>query len=200
MARRKDHDPKTLRLLIVRAGRTIIQAKGLEAMTARSVARAVGYAPGTIYNVFRDLDALTLAINHETLDLLQQTCEAAIEGVPDGMPRIKALAHTYLHFAETHARLWSALFAQNRRKGRGRKPPVWYRRKLDALFILLERNLQQAFGLPAVASRQDARLLWACMHGITSLQLDGRLGLAGVADAAAITDAMLMRLFGGSAS
>ena len=197
MARRKDHSPETLRSLIAQAGKKIIQTKGLEALTARAVARAVGYSPGTIYNLFRDLDALVLAVNYETLGMLREVCETCIVAVPHGIARIRVLAHAYIDFAVANPRLWLALFAQDGQPARPSKLPGWYHERLADLFEFLERNLQQSLNLSAADSQRDARLFWACMHGITTLKLDGRLRLAGITDATSLTDAMLARLFGG---
>lgn len=42
----------------IEAARRILLEKGLEAITVKAVAEAAGYAPGTLYNYFPDLQAL----------------------------------------------------------------------------------------------------------------------------------------------
>ena len=39
-------------------------------LTARKVAQAIGYAPGTLYNLFRNRDEMILHLNGRTLDRL----------------------------------------------------------------------------------------------------------------------------------
>ena len=65
MARRKDHTREELTQLAIKAGRELVVEKGSAALTARNVAQAIGYTPGTLYNVFENIDALVAAINIE---------------------------------------------------------------------------------------------------------------------------------------
>ena len=52
------------------SARGIVQQEGLRALTARSLAAAIGYSPGTLYNLFENLDELALHVNASTLDAL----------------------------------------------------------------------------------------------------------------------------------
>lgn len=176
MARRQDHTPEALRALLLQAARDIIAAKGLRGLTARALAARVGYTPGTIYNFFADMDALLLAVHCETLMALEKALRDKIAATPAGFGRITVLAQTYCRFAEAQAPLWLALFATPHR---GRLPR-WYQQQLQALFTLLEEQLRLCLGQGMAESRRTARLLWACLHGITMLTLDGRLrGIGG---------------------
>jgi AcrR family transcriptional regulator len=176
MARRQDHTPEALRALLLQTARSLIVAKGVRGLTARALAAKIGYAPGTIYNVFADMDALLLAVHGETLAALGSALQQTIATTPPGFTRIQALAQTYCRFAETQAPLWLALFATPHR---GRLPR-WYQQQLQALFTLLEEQLRLCLGQGVAESRRTARLLWACLHGITMLTLDGRLrGIGG---------------------
>lgn len=176
MARRQDHTPEALRALLLQAARDIITTKGRRGLTARALAARVGYTPGTIYNVFADMDGLLLAVHGETLAALERGLRETLAVMPPGFQRITALAQRYCRFAEAHAPLWLALFATPHR---GRLPR-WYQQQLQALFTLLEEQLRLCLGLGLAESRRTARLLWACLHGITMLTLDGRLrGIGG---------------------
>lgn len=176
MARRQDHTPEALRALLLQAARDIVTAKGLRGLTARALAARVGYTPGTIYNVFTDMDGLLLAVHGETLTALGAALKQTIAATPPGFARITALAQRYCRFAEDHVALWLALFATPHR---GRLPR-WYQQQLQALFTLLEEQLRLCLGHGVAESRRTARLLWACLHGITMLTLDGRLrGIGG---------------------
>lgn len=176
MARRQDHTPEALRALLLQAARELITADGLRGLTARALAARVGYTPGTIYNVFADMDGLLLAVHGETLAALERVLRETLMVTPPGFQRITALAHGYCRFAEANAPLWLALFATPHR---GRLPR-WYQLQLQALFTLLEEQLRLCLGQGNAESRRTARLLWACLHGITMLTLDGRLrGIGG---------------------
>lgn len=67
MARRSDHTRDELRTLILEAAWSIIGQENAEGLTARRVASEIGYAPGTVYNLFESMDDLILNINLRTL-------------------------------------------------------------------------------------------------------------------------------------
>ena len=56
MGRRSTHSPQQLRELILDAAQEIIDVHGLAGLSAREIARRIGYSPGTIYNMFDNLD------------------------------------------------------------------------------------------------------------------------------------------------
>ena len=70
MARRTDHSREELLELVVDAGTRIIAEEGIGAMTARKVASAIGYSPGSIYNVVENIDALIAHVNTRTMRAL----------------------------------------------------------------------------------------------------------------------------------
>ena len=70
MARRADHSREELCEIAMQAAERIVETDGLRALTARNVADAIGYSPGTLYNLFANLDELILQLNGRTLDAL----------------------------------------------------------------------------------------------------------------------------------
>ena len=193
MARRKDHTPQQLRQLVITAAHDLIVAHGLTALTARRLAARIGYTPGTLYNIFPDMDAVALAVHGVTLVEMQNYFARRIAPHPPGFARISALAHAYGEFAAASPRRWLALFAQPRT---GRLPE-WYRRQLRQLFAFIESHLQESLGQTAAESRRTARYLWACLHGIATLTLDGRLNAIGGSEAKPLIDTLLKPYSGG---
>lgn len=187
MARRKDHTSQELRDLLLTAAQQIIIKDGVSTLTARALAAKVGYAAGTIYNIFPDMEAVVLAVHGQTLGGLQRKLEEQVARVPVGVQRIHALAHAYCRYAADNPQLWLAVFASPRRG----VLPRWYQRQLQALFRFIERHLRQCLGQGVAESRRTARLLWACLHGITLLMLDGRLHIIGRSEATAMVEALL---------
>ncbi len=55
MGRRAVHSPEELRQLILDASRTIVETNGISGLSAREIARVIGYSPGTLYNIFETL-------------------------------------------------------------------------------------------------------------------------------------------------
>jgi hypothetical protein len=53
MGRRSVHSPEELRQLILDASQTIVERNGITGLSAREIARMIGYSPGTLYNISR---------------------------------------------------------------------------------------------------------------------------------------------------
>ena len=105
MGRRSTHTPQQLRELILDAAQDIIQAQGLAGLSAREVARRIEYSPGTIYNMFENLDDVVLHVEARVLDALDKRLSTVLA---DGIPtdRVGRLAQTYLAFThENFARI-----------------------------------------------------------------------------------------------
>ncbi len=77
MGRRSDHSRDNLRAMILEAARAILAADGLRGLTARRIAKAIGYSPGTLYNFFTNIDELILHVNAQTLDVVYDRLSAA---------------------------------------------------------------------------------------------------------------------------
>jgi AcrR family transcriptional regulator len=189
MARRKDHTPDELKALILQSAEKIINTKGLEKLTARALALAVGYTPGTIYNLYKDMDAVVLDINFITLGRLHAFCQTRVQGMQPGFKKVKALAYAYVDFAHQNVRAWETLFAYTH-KGKTR-PPKPYQQRVQDLFQLIAATLQECLKMPQAEAASSARLLWSCLHGITVLMLDGRINLVGVEQPHTMIDDLL---------
>ena len=72
MVRRSIHSPEQLRELVIQSAREIIVKEGLSRLSAREIARKIGYSPGTLYNLFDNLNELLLQVQARTLDALDQ--------------------------------------------------------------------------------------------------------------------------------
>jgi AcrR family transcriptional regulator len=180
MGRRSEHSPEEIRVMALAATRRLLAEHGVTGLTAREIAREIGYSPGTLYNHFADLDDLVLQANAETLDHLLARVHEARAGHRDAEPALRAMARAYM--AETRAapRLWAALFEH--RMAKGRPLPDWYAARIAGLFAPVEEVLLPLFGSRrGKACRRTARILWSALHGITSLALSQKLDLiAGV--------------------
>jgi len=195
MARRKDHPPEVLKVLIRQAAQKIISTKGLNALTARNLAKAIGYTPGTIYNFYRDMDALVGEVNYNTLGELEQACRERIEKLPHDFSRVRALAYAYVDFSHAHTHAWETLFSGTRISTKSSRLPKPYQQRIFALFQLIEDVLRDCLGLLVAEAHRSARLLWATLHGITVLTLDGRLRMVGIEEPHQIIDNLLEKYF-----
>jgi AcrR family transcriptional regulator len=176
MGRRSTHTPQQLRELILNAAQEIIQSQGLSGLSAREIARRIGYSPGTIYNMFQNLDDVVLNVEARVLDALDGRLIGVLRGDGDEDGRVERLALAYLAFTQENPRLWNLLFEHH--MPANAELPAWYQQKLEGLMRRVEESLGSRFKPGQDAERQRAaRVLWAGVHGITSLSTADKLSV-----------------------
>jgi AcrR family transcriptional regulator len=168
-----------LREQLIDAAERTIAEKGLAALKARDLAREVGCAVGTIYNVFEHLDELVLSVGSRTLAML----EAALRAVPspsrdgsveEAVTDMVQLALAYLDFAAKHTVRWRALFEH--RMSEAHSLPEWFVEQQHRLFAQLERPLEALLPeLDRDLRRILARTVFSAVHGIVALGLEEKL-------------------------
>lgn len=195
MGRRSEHTPEALKSLIIEASEGIIAKDGLSGLSAREIVRAVGYSPGTIYNIFHNLDDLVLQIEARLLDDLDSRL-SKIQADIRGEARVLRLAHEYLNFTTERPRLWNVLFEHHLPPST--PVPDWYQAKLDALMLRVERVLRPIMpGAEDAAIARSARVLWASVHGITSLATTDKLSNVTMESAQALMDDLVQNYIAG---
>ncbi|MBO0764774.1 MAG: TetR/AcrR family transcriptional regulator [Hyphomicrobiaceae bacterium] len=192
MGRRSSHTPQQIRALILDAAQEIIEVQGLAGLSAREIARRIGYSPGTIYNIFANLDDVVLNVEARVLDGLDRRLSEIQEG-SDGAgadDRLIRIAHAYLAFTQEKPRLWNLLFEHH--MPQGAELPAWYQQKLEGLTAQIERALRPHFAPGSEDERRRAaRVLWAGVHGITSLSTADKLAVVTVETAARLIDDLI---------
>jgi AcrR family transcriptional regulator len=167
MGRRSTHTPEELRELILRATEDLVEQNGLVGLSAREIARSIGYSAGTLYNCFEHLDDLILHVEARVLASLDRVLAAVDKsGTPE--EHVRRLALSYLTFTLKRPKLWNLLFEHHLPPTMA--APTWYLEKLDALLARVEAALRPLATKTTEAELQRAaRVLWAGVHGITSL-------------------------------
>lgn len=159
------------------AARAIVVKEGLRGLSTRRIAHKLGYSPGTLYQLFNDLDDLIVQLNTSTLEDLYKSC-AGIDLDGDPEKALDNLAERYIQFVHAHPQLWNALLEHSlpRSKRRSNNYSQEVKRLLSLIAIALRPVIpirsEEQFG-------QEALVLWACLHGIASLASADKLG-AGV--------------------
>jgi AcrR family transcriptional regulator len=173
MGRRSAHTPEELRGLILQAAQDIIEKDGLSGLSARAIARQIEYSPGTLYNMFENLDDLVLHVEARVLtDLEKELASVPRDGTP--LEQTQRLAETYIRFTRERPRLWNLLFEHH--LPTDSEIPGWYQDKLDSLLGHVESAIAPLFKAEQHMQRKRAaRVLWAGVHGITSLATSDKL-------------------------
>lgn len=173
MGRRSDHTREELYDLALEAAASIAEVEGLRGLTARRIAKDIGYTHGTLYNVFEDLDDLVVHLNGRTLDALYESLkDLRLDGEPE--TALGTLARGYVAFTRLQPRLWNLLFEHHLPEGR--ELPDWHYEKVLRLLALVETALAPLFLPGQEAERHhSARVLWSALHGICSLEASRKM-------------------------
>jgi AcrR family transcriptional regulator len=166
MGRRSTHSPEELRQLILDASREIIERDGLLGYSAREVARKIGYSPGTLYNVFQDLDDVLMTLQMQLLtDAARRLSDVTDSG--QHTQRLNELARAYVTFALENKRIWNLLFqhqppgaATNEKLHDGVNTIIAHVAGVVAKLVPRAKDSE---------ADQAARVLWAGVHGITAI-------------------------------
>lgn len=163
-----------LRTRLIELATQQIATGGLTAVKARPLAEGAGCSLGAIYTIFADLHDLILAVNGETFAALGAHVASAF--TPDEPPedQLVTMAQAYLSFAETHPKLWRALFEIE--MSEGMELPDWYVAAVDQLFALIDQPLIELYPeLGTDEIRVRTQTLFSAIHGIVLLGVEQRL-------------------------
>ena len=197
MGRRSAHTPDELRRLVLDAAEEIIESDGIAGLSAREIARKVGYSPGTLYNLFANLDDLILNVEGRMLGALDARLAAALDG-DLGEDAVRRFAHTYVAFSRERPRLWSVLLEHH--IPHSDTLPQWYQDRLDATVGRLEAVIAPVVGPDDPARlRRSARTLWAGLHGVTSLSTTNKVGQVTIEAANELVDDLVETYLAGLA-
>jgi AcrR family transcriptional regulator len=176
MGRRSEHSREELQQLILDATLQLVNEHGADNVTARQIARAVGYTPGMLYSVFVNLQDIFLHVNSISIESLYQECLLASESTDEPVASMHAMGLAYLRYAEEHTHKFDLLF--RRMMPITVEVPTALRSRINALFHLIEcelRTLAPARSDHAV--RIAARAVWSGVHGTAQLMLSEQLYL-----------------------
>jgi AcrR family transcriptional regulator len=164
-----------LRRALLHAAVRTIQRDGVDGLTLRGVGSALGVSRTALYRHFTDKAALLAAVAAEGFRMLREQTAQAWEDGGRGLRGFEAMGAAYVRFAVAHPSHYRVMFgadvsgaehARLAEEGGGA-----FHALVDALTSLQEQKL---------ARRDDTRLMalyvWATVHGVAMLAIDGRLG------------------------
>lgn len=170
MSRRARHNSNDLRELFIEATTSLINEHGVAAISARTIARKIGYTAGSLYNVFQDLDDLLVLAEGRQLDRLHAALSETLAS-HSAEESLQACAKTYLRFCLDNSKLWSLVVVHQ--TGPGKALPDWYAEKLEAL-VAVFADAMSPLSLEPAQRAQQARAIWAAVHGTAALIVSGK--------------------------
>ena len=184
-----------LRAALVAAALGILETEGLQAMSLRAVARAVGVSQTAPYRHFADRRALVGAVAAEGFRRLERAMQEAMAG-EGGRQGFKGVARAYVDFGKANPALYRIMFG----------PEVAVTDDLPELATSSRSTL--GFVRDAIEQLQKmglvrandpwllATVCWASLHGVVSLMLDGQARTVVPDDDALVDEIAQLVMFG----
>ena len=169
-----------LRATLLRVGLELVAEKGINGFTLREVARRAGVSHAAPYHHFPDRGALVRAIVAESYtDLAAALESSAADAGADPVERLQAMGEGYVGFALANPDRYRLMF-RTELAGEGAETEEVDRAGADA-FRALVAAVEQAHDAGRLAPDIDvgtaSAACWTTVHGVSSLLLDGALGV-----------------------
>lgn len=169
-----------LRSALIDSALDMLATQGMEALSLRTLAKAVGVTQAAPYSHFRDKDDLLAAIAEAGFQRLALRMVDAATGQNGVQPRIEKLVSAYIHFAVENRTLFQLMFSRELSVMKDYPTLAMTAGKSYSLFsAVLSRR---------TAGTEDAAFMtvfiWSLCHGLTTLIVDEKINLAqfGAAD------------------
>ena len=155
------------------AGRELLEAGGLDAVTMQAVAERVGVRAPSLYKRFADRGALIAAIGAAALEDLGGTL-APFTREPEPAAGLRGIASAFRAFAHRNPRAYELLFMN---LPPGSRPPTELNARASAPLLQVSERL-----VGSERALEAARLVTAFAHGFVSMEITGAFRLGGDVD------------------
>lgn len=156
-----------LRAACLRAARELLEENGSAGLSLRATARRAGVSPTAPYRHYADREALVSAVAAEGYRELAEQLAAAHRS-PSTADDLAAVAVAYVRFALDHPALFRAMFAEPCDPG-----DVDRAAATAAIAEYVGTIVRHAF--PGAEPAAMSTAVWALVHGLAFLHLDGKL-------------------------
>ncbi|MFF0739100.1 TetR/AcrR family transcriptional regulator [Streptomyces sp. NPDC004111] len=156
-----------LRAACLRAARELLEEDGSAGLSLRAVARRAGVSPTAPYRHYADRDTLVSAVAAEGYRELAEQLAAA-HPAPSTPDDLAAVAVVYVRFALDHPALFRAMFAEPC------DPAGEERVAATAVIAEYVRGIVRS-AFPGSDANALSTTVWALVHGLAFLHLDGKL-------------------------
>lgn len=174
---RRERERAEMTERIMTAAREMFVRDGYEAVTLRRIAQAVEYSPASIYQYFRDKQALVMEIiRTDSESLRSHLLECA--SIEDPLEMVVELARRYAAWGIAHPNHYRLMLspppamAEQNRELRKRETPPLEQEALHILGNVVRRGLREDRLRPAHSDPSlVASALWAGIHGLIMLEI-----------------------------
>lgn len=176
---RRERGRAEMRAQILDAAREIVQAEGIGALSMRGVARAIGYAPASLYEYFASREEICKALFFEGASGLGARMQEVLAALPvDAQPEdaLRVMGHAYRGHALANAELFRFVFGNPLAELSDDDDVVGG--GSDAFAILVEAASRGVESGALIATDPGAIAIaaWSIVHGFVMLEINGMLG------------------------
>jgi AcrR family transcriptional regulator len=161
---------KTTQRQILDATRNLLFEEGIANLSIRKIAKSVGCSVGKIYCYFENKDDIIHSLMDEGFGLLIHEQEVVAKAVKNPQERLRALATTYMNFAQEHPKYYEIMFMMKADEI-SRYPAEKFRRARQSLKLFAQALKDgSAEGIMSVSDPYfSANVFWSLLHGAIAL-------------------------------
>ncbi|KOV58152.1 TetR/AcrR family transcriptional regulator [Streptomyces sp. MMG1121] len=164
-----------LRGALLDAAETLVREHGTDGWSLREASARVGVSPSAAYHHFGSRDALVHALSEVVLARLGNHLREAMDAAPDqGTERLVACGRAYVSWAVEDPAVARLVFRGGATEPQSAVSPHPH----DVLTTELDR-LTEAGDLPPQARPGAEFVVWAAIHGLAVLLIDGLIHIDG---------------------
>lgn len=163
-----------LRAQLIEATRALVESKGPDHFSVSEACRMAGVSTAAPYKHFKDKDEMLRAVARDGMARHKQMMEAAIAPLPPrSLARIEALGRLYVDFAREEQGVFRLMFGLSADHGQDESLMAT---GADT-FGVVKREVAAFYGCDTVAPLHEYKAfqLWSFVHGLSFLQIDGKL-------------------------
>ena len=167
-------DVEAFRGRLCQAAETLFAEHGIEAVTMRELAQALGVSPMTPYRYFKDKDAILAAVRAAAFTRFAARLEAAIGETANPLHRSRNAGQAYVDFALSEPQAYRLMFDLN-------QPTEGDYPELQDAIVRARRTMTVHIEAMIEAGQLEGdaeligHLFWSVLHGMLMLQLTGKL-------------------------
>ncbi len=154
MARRNEHTKDQLKFLALQAANNIIKTESISELSTRKIAKEIGYAAGTLYNIFNNVDDIILHINSQTMLEVMNIFTKKRDSY--NQENLIQIINEYVDYIESNYKIWSCLFEY--KKVSGEKLPEWYLENMSFIIAAINKCNNEQTVL--------SELIWNSINGL----------------------------------
>lgn len=175
--RRDRYHHGDLRRALLQQALNTIEAEGVEALTLRAVGEQLGVSRTALYRHFADKSALLRAVACEGFRTLRLELLGASQRAGGGRRGFEAMGLAYVRFAVAHPSHYRVMFGGFLGTEEQAADPELMAEASGAFQALVDALIaqQRARVVRPDDPVQLARFIWAMVHGIARLAIDGQL-------------------------